>query len=147
MCGVKKKLKDLTLAEVKKLKVSGVENIPTYAEVLDFVGRKVLLDIEIKEKGMEEMVVEELKKRKLVNNVIISSFNSKILARIKYLEPRIETFYLFHRKPLNFSKRLLDWSRKYGFKVLVWTVNSRKRIIKYKKWGVDGIITDFPDRV
>ena len=166
LCGVKKKLKYLTLKEVKKLRVKGVETIPTFSELLDYLGRKVLLDIEIKEKGMEEMVVNELKRRKLVNNVIISSFNSKILARVKFIEPRIETFYLFNRKPLrlgkimekcnidgidvpylNFNKGLLKWARKRGYKVLVWTVNSEKRIKKYKEWGVDGIITDYPDRM
>ena len=165
MCGVKKKLKDLTLKEVKKLKVKDKERVPTFSEVLDFLGKKVLLDIEIKEKGMEELVVEELKKRKLLKNVIVSSFNSRILAKVKFIEPRVETYYLFKRKPmrlkkimdkcnidgidvpyLNFSKRLLKWARKYNYKVLVWTVNSSKRIKKYKEWKVDGIITDFPDR-
>ena len=165
MCGVKGKLKDKTLSQVKKLKVKGIETVPTFSEVLDFLGKKVILDIEIKDKGMEEQVVNELKKRRLLGKCIVSSFNSKILARIKYLEPKLDTYYLFRRKPislgrimekcnidgidvpyLNFSKGLLNWARKRGFKVLVWTVNSEKRIKKYKGWEVDGIITDYPDR-
>ncbi len=166
MCGVKKKLRDLTLVQVRKLRVKEVEKIPTFVEVLDFIGSKVLLDIEIKEKGMEEEIVNELKKRKLINNVIISSFNSKVLARVKYIEPRIETYYLFHRKPIrlnsimekcnidgidvvymNLTKGLVKWARRKGYKILVWTVNSKKKVEKYKALDVDGVITDFPDRV
>jgi glycerophosphoryl diester phosphodiesterase len=34
-----------------------------------------------------------------------------------------------------------------GFKVLTWTVNDTNRISKLISWGVDGIITDYPEYV
>ena len=34
-----------------------------------------------------------------------------------------------------------------GKKVNVWTVNEPEAQAKFVKWGVDGIITDFPDRL
>lgn len=42
-----------------------------------------------------------------------------------------------------------DYVKKYrglGYRILVWTVNEPERIRELTSWGVDGIITDFPDR-
>ena len=33
----------------------------------------------------------------------------------------------------------------FGFKVLPWTVNQRADMLRLMDWGVDGIITDYPD--
>jgi glycerophosphoryl diester phosphodiesterase len=33
-----------------------------------------------------------------------------------------------------------------GIKIIPWTVNSLKQMRKLKGWGVDGLITDYPDR-
>lgn len=45
------------------------------------------------------------------------------------------------------SKKLVDSIHKEGFKVNVWTVNNKKEIEKMKKVGVDGIISNYPNRV
>ncbi|QJW92453.1 glycerophosphodiester phosphodiesterase [Spirosoma taeanense] len=42
----------------------------------------------------------------------------------------------------NKVKRLQEQS----IKVIPWTVNQRNDMSRLKKWGVDGIITDYPDR-
>ena len=42
-----------------------------------------------------------------------------------------------------------DYVRKHralGYRVLVWTVNEPARIAQLARWGVDAIITDFPER-
>jgi glycerophosphoryl diester phosphodiesterase len=36
-------------------------------------------------------------------------------------------------------------AQKLGFKVLPWTVNQRADMLRLMDWGVDGIITDYPD--
>lgn len=33
-----------------------------------------------------------------------------------------------------------------GIKVIPWTVNQRDDMVQMKRWGVDGLITDYPDR-
>lgn len=35
---------------------------------------------------------------------------------------------------------------KQGIKVIPWTVNQRDEMVRLKTWGVDGLITDYPDR-
>ena len=37
--------------------------------------------------------------------------------------------------------------RQRGVPVLPWTVNSPRAIRRFIEWGVDGIISDYPDRV
>lgn len=34
-----------------------------------------------------------------------------------------------------------------GLKIYTWTVNDPEAIKQLKEWGVDGIISDFPERV
>jgi glycerophosphoryl diester phosphodiesterase len=45
------------------------------------------------------------------------------------------------------SQGLLARARDLGLKVLVWTVNSHRDIRRLIRMGVDGIISDYPDRV
>lgn len=45
------------------------------------------------------------------------------------------------------SKKSISMAKKEGFKVYAWTVNEPKDIRKIKTYGVDGIISDYPDRL
>ncbi|MCW5603257.1 MAG: glycerophosphodiester phosphodiesterase, partial [Burkholderiales bacterium] len=38
-------------------------------------------------------------------------------------------------------------ARQLGLKVIVWTVNDEADIARMIDWGVDGIISDYPDRL
>jgi glycerophosphoryl diester phosphodiesterase len=38
------------------------------------------------------------------------------------------------------------WLHKKDIKVIPWTVNQRDDMARMKSWGVDGLITDYPDR-
>ena len=44
-------------------------------------------------------------------------------------------------------KRLIRCFKGCGSKVFVWTVNEPEEMKKFVSWGVDGIITDCPDRM
>src|SRR5690606_15780284 len=48
---------------------------------------------------------------------------------------------------LKVSKPLIRNCAKKGVKVIPWTVNSVPLMRKLIYWGVDGIITDYPDRL
>ena len=50
----------------------------------------------------------------------------------------------------NFEKLSLEIAntiREEGFKIYTWTVNNPNDINLSKRWAVDGIITNFPERV
>jgi glycerophosphoryl diester phosphodiesterase len=44
------------------------------------------------------------------------------------------------------SKAKIDQLHQQGIQVIPWTVNQRNDMERLKKWGVDGLITDYPDR-
>ncbi|ADB41617.1 glycerophosphodiester phosphodiesterase family protein [Spirosoma linguale] len=44
------------------------------------------------------------------------------------------------------SKRKIDWLHEQSIRVIPWTVNNRADMERLKRWGVDGLITDYPDR-
>jgi len=53
---------------------------------------------------------------------------------------------------IHFSKRLIrkkyiKQSQREGFKIFVWTINNKKNIELMKKNEVDGILSDYPDRL
>jgi glycerophosphoryl diester phosphodiesterase len=45
------------------------------------------------------------------------------------------------------NQKLRDYTRQRGIQLIPWTVNDRKDIRKMLDLGVDGIISDYPDRV
>jgi len=47
----------------------------------------------------------------------------------------------------NLSQHLINRARRLGLKVIPWTVNEVTDMERLLDWGVDGIITDYPDRL
>ena len=45
------------------------------------------------------------------------------------------------------NQRNVEKIHKAGFKIFPWTVNKIEDLITIKNLGVDGIITDFPERI
>ena len=54
------------------------------------------------------------------------------------------TWSMFWR---NLTPELLAEAKALGLKVLPWTVNATADMARLIEWGVDGIITDYPDRL
>ncbi|MEM2306816.1 MAG: glycerophosphodiester phosphodiesterase family protein, partial [Candidatus Bathyarchaeia archaeon] len=92
---------ELTLREIKALSTEKGERIPTLEEALDFLDRKVKILIELKEVGIEEKVLEAVKRRGLEDNVIIISFHEEALRKVRELNDKVETglIYVKHRDP------------------------------------------------
>jgi glycerophosphoryl diester phosphodiesterase len=44
------------------------------------------------------------------------------------------------------SRAVVARLHRCGWKLFVWTVNRRAAIERFRAWGVDGIITNHPDR-
>ena len=45
------------------------------------------------------------------------------------------------------NKKVVEKILSAGLKIYTWTVNNKKQIDKMKKLGVNGIITDYPEKV
>jgi glycerophosphoryl diester phosphodiesterase len=154
---------ELTLEEIKKFVTEKGEHVPTLEDVLDAVAKRVKVLVELKETGTEEKVIDLIRKKRLIENVIIISFHEDILQKVRSLSDEVETglIYVRHKNPIQAA---LDLKAKYllplyrfthtanikkaheaGLKVIVWTINSKEEADEYKKKGVDGIASDRPD--
>jgi glycerophosphoryl diester phosphodiesterase len=154
---------ELTLQEIKRLKTDKDEHIPTLAEVFDLLGKRVKIFVELKEAGLEEQLLALIQKKDLLANVVVVSFLEDALAKVKALNPQIETglIYVKHKNPIKAALALkAQWlvtlyrfthtanvqkAHENGLQVLVWTVNTAEEAAAMAKKGVDGIATDKPD--
>jgi len=177
----------LTLEELKKLRVKKTKTIPTLGEVLEVIGNRVGINIELKVQNSAQIVVQTLRDYKIdLSNVMISSNHPGEIKMIENLEPDITTALIFRAtNAFNFwfildflailflpvTKYYISWLvknaradylsinhhfldknkvalfKKQGIKICAWTVNSQKKIDYLKKLGIEGIITNYPDRL
>lgn len=148
------------------------ERIPTLLEVIQEVGDRCRLNIEVKKdaahgrRPVEEVLVETLAQPPARNSYLISSFDYDLLTRIHTLDPRRKLAYLFVffswnlRKPMAsgmlaaihphhsvVSKRMIDTAHDYGLQVNVWTVDKPEQMLSLANLGADGIITNDPEYI
>ena len=159
------------IIELKKLIVNGGHQIPILQDVLKLIDNKVALNIELKGAGTADRVNFIMnyyinKKNWSPENFIISSFNWDELKEMRKLNPDVAIAVLTEENPIDaipmakelqavainpyFKKLDLDVANQIhdaGFKIYTWTLNEPEDIDAMKKLAVDGIITNFPERV
>jgi glycerophosphoryl diester phosphodiesterase len=154
---------ELTLKEIKCFSIEGGEKIPTLGEALDFLDKKVMVFVELKEEGIEKQVLSAVHERGMEKNVVVTSFFEGSLKKVRELNGEVETglIYAKHKNPL---KAALDLKANYlvalyrfvhtanvekahenGLKMVVWTINNSEEVEAYAQKGVDGIASDKPD--
>ena len=162
---------DLAVAKIKKLRTDKNQQIPTLTEVLDLIDKRVFVNIELKGKGTSKPVVQLVEKYIAENDwsygdFIISSFDWNLLDEVVVLNPKIPIAVLTEttvEEALAFAKKIKatainpDYTllspenskqlKGEGFQIFPWTVNEIDAIAKMKSYGVDGIISDYPDRI
>lgn len=166
------RVRDKTLTELRQLIVEGGAQIATLEETINFVGKRMKLDIELKEEGCAGPTYRIIKEAIEIrgwsyDDFFISSFIRSELDVMKLLDSRIQLSVLFNwisqfgafrfaKKIGAYSinpslsltkKKLITRAHKEGLKVFVWTANNEKDIVQMKLLGVDGIFSDFPDRL
>lgn len=164
-------VKDLSLSELKRFRIDGNHEIPTLSEVLDLVDRKCLVNIELKVEMAAEKVTTLIERYVLEHNwaytdFLVSSFDWKALQEIRKWNPKIplgvltetnlelaiafaefiksETIHpYFHL----LTKENVAQMQAKGLKVFPWTINEPEDLQRIKSLNVNGIISDFPDRI
>jgi len=138
--------------------------VPLFEEVLEKFGKKTFLDIELKHSGIEEGAVELIKKYTVPEKTMISGFDVKSLQKVHDLLPKLQLGFIFnrtqdeesrHQCPIDVvipqfrlaSRQLIEEVHDEGLQVWAWTVNDEAEIKRLSALGVDGFITDHPDRV
>ncbi len=164
-------IESYSLSDLKKLTVDGGHKIPTLKEVLDVMEAKTFLNIELKGANTAKdvnTIVNEYAKDKgwKLTDFIISSFKWDELREMRKFNDSIPLAILTGEDPLdaipianelnaeaiNPSFKNLTAAnslalKEAGFKIYPWTVNEPQDILIMKKFEVDGIITNYPERV
>lgn len=156
---------ELTLAELQTLDAGKGERVPTLHEVLDLVGDRVHLDIEIKQAGIEREVVATLNRCAGVRYAI-SSFDWRILETLRELLPEVELWPLTVvvsdallaiaaklKSPAvalyapSYTADAADRLRDAGLKAMIWTVNDVANATRINDLGAWGLCTDVPEHM
>ena len=162
---------ELSLQELKTFQIEIENTIPTLIEVFDLVNKHCFINIELKGKGTSKPVINLIEhyieeKNWNYGHFIISSFNWSALQEVRKWNAKIPIGVLTHTDldlAIAFAKfikaetihpyfHLLTKEntikmQNEGFKVFAWTVNETEDIQKIKSFHVNGIISDFPDRI
>jgi glycerophosphoryl diester phosphodiesterase len=159
-----------TVEQLKLLNAGLGEQIPTLEEVLNLIEGKVLLNIELKSAHtallVEQKIIEAVYQKRgwTFENIIVSSFKHRELKLVT--DPRIWIGALINRPPVNLASlvkplraksihlplrlatpAMIKRIHQEELLAFVFTVNEPADIKRMRTLGVDGIFTDFPDRV
>lgn len=142
--------------------------------VHEFAGRvEIILDIKVA--GAEEQIIKTLGRHANDPAVIYSSFNPKIISRVRNLLPRARTALIVGpvrnvKVKLDFSSHLVEKLQTLranavhlskllarpviikrlsdaGFSVAIWTVDNEVSARRMIASGVDGIISNTPEKL
>ena len=164
-------IEEYNFLDMRRLLLDGNHPIPILQDVVKLVDKRAALNIELKGAGTADRVnhmmsyyVED--QGWTWDNILISSFNWDELRDMRKYNLEIPIAVLTESDPLeaipvakelkavaiNPNYRSLNASNieeihKAGFKIYTWTVNDPEAIKKLIDLGVDGIISDFPERV
>jgi glycerophosphoryl diester phosphodiesterase len=160
-----------TYAYLRSLDAGLGEKIPTLAEIFDAVSHRATINVELKgahtAAPVTRLIAEYVNRRGWrFDEFLVSAFDHAQLQEAKQLCPEIRTGALIEKTPRDlaqFAEALGAWSlhagkrcvtpklvanaHRCGLKVFVFTVNQPREIARMKTLGVDGVFSDFPERV
>jgi len=146
------------------------ERVPTVKEILDFAKEyDVIFYLEIKSGpawGIEHAVVAALRDQNASARVVILSFDPSTLDSIHRLDSTMMTGFLCEHPTNDLVERtvragarqlvargdlitpaVVEKAHHAGLQVVAWTINEEDQMRRLIATGVDGIITDYPDRL
>lgn len=175
VAGVPTRVDEMTYEEVSKINYlrqlfsEGLigEKIPTLDEVLvEIKEGNTTLIIEMKSVSssveLAGKVVELIEKHEMEDLIYVQAFNYKLLQEVRNRNSNIKIgqilfisagnlasvdvdFYTIRQTML--SERFIKKARKQNREVWVWTVNIERNMREVLKYDIDGIITDYPEKV
>jgi len=161
----------LTLSELKSFRINEKFEIPILEEVLDLVNKRSFVNIELKNQDTAEKVVQIIEqyitaKKWDHSHFIVSSFDWNALQQVRFLNENIRIGVLTETDmdlAISFARFLkaeamhpdfqlltneyVATIKEKGILIFPWTVNAADAIQKMKDFQVDGIITDYLDRI
>jgi glycerophosphoryl diester phosphodiesterase len=166
-----------TLEEIRRLDAGSWfgsefagERIPTIEEILEFAKKNdVVFYLEIKPQGSwggEHALIGALRESGEIARTVVISFDANVIEAVRKLEPALMTGLLYDAQIGNPIQRAVDVgarqlavrgdlvspgliqeARKNDLQIVCWTVNHPAHMRLLMAAGVDGIMSDYPDRL
>lgn len=156
----------LSIRDIKTFDAGNGEHIPTLEEVLNRVAGKTGLMLELKVSGVAQKTVETVQEAEFKDPVIYASFLHDELLNVRSVDPEAARMVLFGRLPHapvarameykpshvglrhdTATRRLVDAFHHEGLLVFVYTADDPGDIQHALSVGVDGVISNFPERI
>lgn len=173
VCGVAKASSQMRLEEIRALQIRDLfdparpsQPVPTLEELLDACKGKVGLFLELKgataDEQMVDDVVKAVRERNMEHEVVLLSLDYALIRYIEQHYPQMTSGYLYYFAIGRVEDLVADYLvmeereatpgmvariHQSGKRVIVWTVNTEESIKKFIHSDVDGIITDYVDKV
>ena len=160
---------------IGKLRLNATEPILKLEDFLEEFSGKSEIVLDIKSAGIENELLKLVQRHPGKQQVIFSSFNSRDLVRVKELSAKARVALIVSpirnlKMRLEFGGFLLRRLRKIGceaahlsvrlarpklveriteagFSIAVWTVDDVEQATELQEMGVDGIITNIPEKM
>lgn len=152
---------DLSYEQLRKFKTENGEAVPLLSSVLEEFGGRCVLNIELKDRAIGPAVKELVLRKRLERQVLVSCFDWE---ELRPLRPEVPIALLTSRLPELIwravelraaaihprhdlvTRSLIEAARETGLRLHAWTVNEPQDWLRLRELGVDGIVTDFPER-
>ena len=162
------KLIDYSFEELRALDAGLGQRIPILQEVLEVTVGKVGLNIELKGLGTGKVLTSLLRNtpETYKNKMLVSSFLMPELEQVVRLNQHVKIGVLagnninesiawatklkafsIHLRLQKVTPKWVDRAHDLGLKVYVYTVNKVVQIRRMKELGVDGVFSDYPNRL
>jgi glycerophosphoryl diester phosphodiesterase len=134
-------------------------HLPLLDDVLQRYAQRAFLDIELKVAGLESKLLNSLREYRMEEDYVVSSFLSEVVMELKTRSQKIQAgiicdkpgqlacwresnadYVIPHHSLVTI--KLVKEVHDAGRKLLTWTVNEQKQMLRLAEWGVDGIISD-----
>ena len=149
---------------IKKTEIARVaaRDLPTLARLEQVLGRyqdRAFLDIELKVPGLEKITAALLRKHLPRRGYVVSSFLPEVLQALRAEDSAIPLGLIcerqselrrWNRLPIDYvmphhklvNRELIGQLHRAEKKIIVWTVNAARDMLRFAESGVDGIISD-----
>ena len=158
-----------TLAYLRTLDAGKGERIPLLSEVLDAIGGRCGLNVELKGGHTAEPTAARLSERLAAgwqpDRLLVSAADSELLESVAAAEPALRRgrvlgectrelineaaaadLYSIHPHHASLTAELVAQAQQRGLKVFAYTVNESADLERMAVLGVDGVFSDYPDR-
>jgi glycerophosphoryl diester phosphodiesterase len=133
--------------------------LPLLDDVLQHYNQRAFLDIELKVSGLESKLLTLVRELRMEEDYVVSSFLPEVILELKARSAKIQCGIIYDKqeklagwREMNVeyiiphhslvTRKLVEEVHDAGRRLLTWTVNDPKAMLRLAEWKVDGLISD-----